>query len=179
MYRIEKIWQTEAGLTAVCAVMQGEYRDPSKPDGEPRIYDKHRCGYVAVSRKHKAWGADYQDINVSAHGSLTYASTHDEARKYPVQHENAWWFGFDTAHSFDKPIEDPYHFMKGIWDFGGTTKSLDFIVAECEKMAVQLMSPELEVKKYLGYTEGRWELLKGRIWNATVGLRWCWRWIRG
>lgn len=59
------------------------------------------CGYVGVPAGHPAYGMDYDDVDVSVHGGLTYA----EACRAPVCHiaenDELWWLGFDCAHAGD------------------------------------------------------------------------------
>lgn len=123
---VEKTWITKAGYPAAVVV---------QPMG-------HRCGYVQIPKDHPEAGKDYDDIEVSVHGGITYGSTNTEGTV----------FGFDCDHSCDKP--DPnlmsesskqvyekfrkpdYLFYLYKSDFA-TIKSLDFCVAECEKMADQ------------------------------------------
>ena len=33
----------------------------------------HRCGYIAIPKGHKLYGKDYDEIDISVHGGLTYA----------------------------------------------------------------------------------------------------------
>ena len=57
----------------------------------------HRCGYVGLPKGHKYEDEDYNNIDVSVHGGLTYAG---DGVRYPVQDERSW-VGFDCAHSGD------------------------------------------------------------------------------
>ena len=68
------------------------------------------CGYVGVPDTHPLYGKDYNDIDVNAHGGLTFsakcAETSDESRfichvPAPGRPDHVWWFGFDCAHSWD------------------------------------------------------------------------------
>ncbi len=62
------------------------------------------CGYVGVPPGHPAHGKHYNDIEVDAHGGLTYAGPcrgaicHVPAEGEP---DDVWWLGFDTAHAGD------------------------------------------------------------------------------
>lgn len=67
------------------------------------------CGYVGVPRKHKAYGRKYDDVDVAAHGGLTF-SRHctDDPIEQGICHvpgegedDRVWWLGFDAAHAGD------------------------------------------------------------------------------
>lgn len=124
--RAEKTWITKAGYPAVVVV---------QPMG-------HRCGYVQIPKDHPAAELQYEDIELDVHGGLTYGTINSEGTV----------FGFDCGHSCDKPDmnlmsesskqvyekfrKPDYLFYLDKSDFA-TIKSLDFCVAECEKMAEQ------------------------------------------
>lgn len=68
------------------------------------------CGYVGVKRGHPAYKKDYDDVDVSVHGGLTYADfcqEHSEESKgichLPGKREpkRIYWLGFDCAHCYD------------------------------------------------------------------------------
>jgi hypothetical protein len=91
----------------------------------------HRCGYVTVPEGHPCAGKDYNELDVDVHGGLTYAFDNQ--------------FGFDCAHFYDAKdhalMSDEYRKIYEKWprlDEGGTIKTLEFCVAECEKLAAQL-----------------------------------------
>lgn len=113
--KIEKQWTTSAGYEAeVLATEMG-----------------HRCGYVTVPKGHPCEGKDYTDLDVHVHGGLTYS--------------NGPQFGFDCAHLYDAKdpslMSDEFRKIHEMWprfDEGGTVKTLEFCVAECEKLAAQL-----------------------------------------
>ena len=48
-------------------------------------------GYVGVPPSHACYGMGYDEVNVTAHGGLTYADKTDGLK----------WFGFDTNHAGD------------------------------------------------------------------------------
>lgn len=113
----EKEWTTQAGLKAqVVATPMG-----------------HRCGYVLVPAEHPMFGKHYDDVEVDVHGGLTYAEAED----------GLWCFGYDCAHWDDAKdpeiMSDEQKKVFMNWpDTGGTIKTLDFCVAECESLAKQL-----------------------------------------
>ena len=113
--KIEKQWTTAAGYEAeVLAMSMG-----------------HRCGYVTVPEGHPCTGKHYNELDVEVHGGLTYALDNQ--------------FGFDCAHWDDVKdltlMSDEYRKIYERWprfDEGGTVKTLEFCVAECESLAAQL-----------------------------------------
>lgn len=112
MPTIEKDWTTTAGLRAVVLV----------------THMGHRCGYVGVPPGHPQYFAFYQDDELShidVHGSLTYS---DNSSEYPIKNSGLWWFGFDCAHYNDMTL----------WNSSGVHRSLEFCVAECESLALQI-----------------------------------------
>jgi hypothetical protein len=52
------------------------------------------CGYVGVDSSSQYWQLEYDDVDVTIHGGLTYSS-HEEG-----SHEH-WFLGFDCAHYGD------------------------------------------------------------------------------
>jgi hypothetical protein len=53
----------------------------------------HLNGYVAIPKKHKAWGGSYDGMDVDVHGGLTYSDADKETGE--------WVFGFDCSHAGD------------------------------------------------------------------------------
>lgn len=113
--KIEKQWTTAAGYEAEVLAM---------PMG-------HRCGYVTVPDGHPCAGKDYDELDVEVHGGLTFG--------------NGAKFGFDCAHFYDAKdpelMSDEYRKIYERWprfDEGGTVRTLEFCVAECERLAAQL-----------------------------------------
>jgi hypothetical protein len=117
--KIEKQWTTAAGYEAeVLATPMG-----------------HRCGYVTVPDGHPCAGKDYNELNVDVHGGLTYALDNQ--------------FGFDCAHLYDAKdpelMSEEYRKIHERWPRffeGGTVKTLEFCVAECESLATQFKELE-------------------------------------
>jgi len=124
--KVEKLWVTEAGFTAVVLIMPWGVRN----------------GYVAVPRDHRHYGKGYDDIEAAVHGGLTYAG--DDTKAYPTELSGVWWFGFDCHHygdSQDIALMDDSHKQTvekyGIYD-KGLARSLAYVEYECEKLAEQL-----------------------------------------
>ena len=117
---IEKTWTTQAGYEAEII---------AHPMG-------HRCGYVTVPTGHPCEGKDYNDINVSVHGGLTYG--------------NGAMFGFDCAHLYDKRDEsimsDEFKKIYGSFRYPtaeeGEVRTLEFCIEQCERLAAQLKEME-------------------------------------
>lgn len=120
----------------------------------------HLCGYVGVGPGHAAYEKDYDavydlfpswdhDGYLEVHGGLTYAAhcQHgDEAEAIchvpdPGEPDDVWWLGFDCAHSGDL---SPYSLVSdreaGYGPIAGETyRTLDYVRAQCAKLARQLV----------------------------------------
>jgi len=62
------------------------------------------CGYAAVPPGHPLHRKPYDEVDVSVHGGLTYASLCADAICHvpkPGEPEDVWWFGFDCGHAGD------------------------------------------------------------------------------
>jgi hypothetical protein len=103
------------------------------------------CGYVAVSPGHSAYGKNYDDVGVTCHGGLTFASacqsTTDPSSGIchivePSEQDNVWWLGFDCAHLGDKvPYMPPYINSYGEVDI---YRDIAYVQRECADLARQL-----------------------------------------
>jgi len=121
--KIVKNWTTKAGLPALIVL---------------GTLGTH-CGYVGVSKQHKAYGKDYSDDlldGVQAHGGLTYAG------KPPLIKDSEFWaIGYDCGHlgDFVPAIQKmfPDYFTSDIW------RDEAFCVEECEDLAHQLAALDL------------------------------------
>lgn len=154
-WKILKDWTTDSGLRAVAMLSS----------------NGNINGYVEVTEKSKYYGLNYYEYsvefddiekwrdsykiqsqryinNIEIHGGLTYAELGD--LKY-LPSKN-WWFGFDTAHAWDKPdvelalehfpeMKDSIlrlHEMRGTYPNDAHIRDLEYVVAQCEKLANQL-----------------------------------------
>ena len=92
----------------------------------------HWCGYVAVPAGHALYGKTdsevYDSVEIDVHGGLTYASDHSPRSKP----DGFWWVGFDCAHAGDLAPALGNSFS------GDVYRDIDFVVAECERLAAQL-----------------------------------------
>ncbi len=99
------------------------------------------CGYVAVPPGHPAHGKDYDDVDVSVHGGLTYANQcsgnicHVPALGEP---ENVYWLGFDCHHCNDlAPGYASRHPTMPKFGYD-VYRTLEYVEAECASLAAQL-----------------------------------------
>lgn len=110
----------------------------------------HRCGYVRIPPTHPLHGK-YGDAldGLQVHGGINFCEpepcTHDDGQ--------GWWFGFDMGHCYDLPVDPTVpiadlprdlQFRREMQDQLGSTlratyRSLDYVVAECESLADQLL----------------------------------------
>jgi hypothetical protein len=85
----------------------------------------HLCGYVHLTPDNDYFGYEYDDIPVTCHGGLTYASDHD----------NEWVIGFDCAHYDDL---QPFYTDQDIYGDNRVYKDMEFVTEECESICEQL-----------------------------------------
>lgn len=103
------------------------------------------CGYVGVPPGHEAFGRDYDSLDLSAHGGLTFAhgcSNGPEATSIchlPEEGEpdGVWWLGFDCAHGGDLAPSPTYTVF-----LGDTYRDLAYVKAQVAGLAHQLKSLE-------------------------------------
>lgn len=145
-------WTTKAGYPAIMKItLQG-----------------HINGYVGVPKEHPAYGINYyewdtdpddheewnqrsaeiqEEINkIQVHGGLSFAEEGDG--KYLPK--GYWWFGFDTAHVYDKP------------NFNYAWKKLKDVMTEKEKYNFHKFK---EIEKEITYT------LDDRVWRSPKYVR--------
>jgi hypothetical protein len=117
------------------------------------------CGYVGVSRAHPDYGKDYEQVEVSVHGGLTYAATCDpwfdpETGQgichvpEPGEPDDVWWLGFDCGHAFDLSHGLDAHYRKlagsELAPYGNDGTRMEtycdmvYVRAECALLALQL-----------------------------------------
>lgn len=99
------------------------------------------CGYVAVRKGHPDWGKNYDDVDVDAHGGLTFGAQGKEGETCWKDPE-LWWFGFDCSHAFDATYRDEW--LRDHPDFPHVKTERDHkwtadeAIAETERLAEQL-----------------------------------------
>ena len=105
------------------------------------------CGYVAVTKDHPAFRKNYDDVDVSVHGGLTYANACNGAICHvpePGEPDDVWWLGFDCCHLGDMhPAETKFEKLPG-WPkrpaslTRGSYRDMIYVRAEVESLADQL-----------------------------------------
>lgn len=129
--KIEKVWVTQAGLRAVCLIVDQSWR----------------CGYVEVPPDHPLHAIGYgtpaevlqskvPEVVFDVHGGLTYSGA---GTNYPITdnpESEGWWFGFDCAHYGDAYIEGSPRARKAFRE--GVVRTKKYVVEECENLAKQL-----------------------------------------
>lgn len=105
----------------------------------------HRCGYVRVPPTHKYFDKDYNEVDVSVHGGLTFA-----ALEPCVEHKDGqgYWFGFDCAHAgdahYDLSVREVPKELERLFAIerefsqGDHFWTLDEVVEETNRLAEQL-----------------------------------------
>src|SRR5882762_9353425 len=102
------------------------------------------CGYVGVPCEHPAYGQDYESVDVSVHGGLTYADNCGGAICHvaePGFPEEVWWLGFDTAHAGDLAPSSSADYARGLYPALSSYevyRDLDYTKAETNRLAEQL-----------------------------------------
>jgi hypothetical protein len=105
------------------------------------------CGYVGVTNGHPLYGESYEDVDLSAHGGLTFAEKCRGAICHvpePGESDDVFWFGFDCAHGFDDcpmlhRIDMPSHLGRVAaesdrWKYW----NVDAVKREVERLAEQI-----------------------------------------
>ena len=111
------------------------------------------CGYVGVPEGHPFYEKDYDEVEASVHGGLTFASFCQEVDNpcegvcHLVEEgepDNVWWLGFDCNHAGD--IAPGMHsrlpsYLK-ILDrsFEESYKDMTYVEAEVKELAAQVKS---------------------------------------
>lgn len=114
------------------------------------------CGYVGVPEGHPAHGKDYDEVQASVHGGLTYAGACQPVEspetglchiEQPGRPDHVWWVGFDCGHYMDfmpalevtmREIRRKYHDSPGYTEVGGTYRDINYVVLEVQDLAKQL-----------------------------------------
>ena len=101
---------------------------------------KALCGYITLTKDNSLYGVDYDDINISAHGGITYQG-YD-------QNEN-WVIGFDCGHYGDLT---PYFLLKddtfARFTQDGIYRDMEYVKSECESMAEQASVFSKSIERY-------------------------------
>ena len=109
----------------------------------------YRYGYVKVEPGHPWHGKNYNDIEATVHGGLTFAEPDLECGN--GGEDNGWWVGFDCAHYGDAPdpelpsYEDPLralslNMLSAFFDCGGEgyqIRTQEYVEAQCRDLCEQ------------------------------------------
>jgi len=109
------------------------------------------CAYVRIPPGHPDYGKDYDDVDVTCHGGLTFGEK--EKCVDPTEHKDGigHWFGMDYAHAWDYNPEwenqmaelcpsiprQPKQSYQHEW-------TLEEVVAECNELADQFKARGLK-----------------------------------
>lgn len=131
-------------------LVPGPWHD--EPDREEFVYNGFSCllnrnsfgawcGYVAVPEDHPWFGKNYDDIDASVHGGLTYSHQCQGEICHvaePGMPDDVWWLGFDCAHYGDlMPPHKAWGEMGIGLDLGGMYKDIDYVRRETKLLADQ------------------------------------------
>lgn len=116
----------------------------------------HLCGYVGVPPGHMLHGKGYDEVDFAdeeyygPHGGLTYAEACAGRVCHipqPGEPDTVWWLGFDCAHSGDsRPGDARYGDGVRIKEY----KTVDYVRAECTKMAAMIIAKPALCKGWRG-----------------------------
>lgn len=97
----------------------------------------YRCGYVRVPVGHPWHGKDYDDVECSVHGGLTFSEPDKPCDKGGP--DDAWWHGFDCAHCGDLPDPSlPGYSDRFVIDDGmSEIRTQDYVEMECMSLCEQ------------------------------------------
>ena len=109
------------------------------------------CGYVGVGPDHPWYGKGYMDVDVSVHGSLTFAEKCAEGDDPAIgichvakdgRPDPVWWFGFDCGHTDDliPGLIQAHELMDTQWPYAHeeTYKDFGYVRGEVTHLAYQL-----------------------------------------
>jgi hypothetical protein len=99
------------------------------------------CGYVAVPPGHPAHGKHYDNVDVDAHGGLTFSGACEGQICHvpkPGEPDDVWWLGFDCAHGGDvvPGLAAHWHFLSDY--IGESYKGVEWVKWQVRKLAGQL-----------------------------------------
>ena len=96
------------------------------------------CGYITLTKDNSLYGVEYDDINIQAHGGLTYQG-YDKNENYVI--------GFDCGHYGDLT---PYFLLNedSIFGLRGIYRDMQYVKSECESMAEQASVFSKSIERY-------------------------------
>ena len=103
----------------------------------------HRCGYIGLPKGHKYAGKDYDAIDVSVHGGLTYSEHAPSFRLGGFE----YYLGFDCGHWQDAPdietmkrhgADEKY---LSCWSAfpGDVVRTQQYVIEECKSVVNQII----------------------------------------
>ena len=105
----------------------------------------YRCGYVRVPPGHPWHGKDDMDLNLDVHGGITFGQA--DVPCDAAGPDDAWWVGFDCAHSCDAPDPDlidnleprPFDLLRdlNLRSPRGVVRSQIYVEGECRSLCDQ------------------------------------------
>lgn len=111
---IVKEFITEEGYKALVRHIKTDFPTDFTPDFS--IQTEWYCGYVGIPTNHPFFEKNYDEIDISVHGGLTFSDYMD----------GIWFIGFDCAHVGDNiKIQD-----------------IDYVTKEIENMSKQIKDAE-------------------------------------
>ena len=94
------------------------------------------CGYITLNRDNSLYGLDFNYIDISAHGGLTYQG-YDKNENYVI--------GFDCGHYGDL---NPYFMINDIVHISGKYRDMEYVKTQCESMAEQASVFSKSIDRY-------------------------------
>lgn len=93
-----------------------------------------RCGYVKLLPGHPWHSKQYDDIEASVHGGLTFSEADHVCGEGP---DDSWWIGFDCAHSMDSADPSlPGSERMSMFRYG-QLRTQDYVRSECHQLCEQ------------------------------------------
>lgn len=86
----------------------------------------YRCGYVLIPANHPWYSQNYETIDCSVHGGLTYGQSDTES---------GFWLGFDCAHYGD--AQDPELPNECEMRMSGVIRTQSYVEQQCKNLCEQ------------------------------------------
>lgn len=104
--------------------------------------DGYRCGYVKVTPGHPWFGKDYDQIECTVHGGLTFSEMDVPCGKGGP--DDGYWIGFDCAHCGDLSDPElpslppsPYRDWLRTENSQGVVRSQEYVIGQCKSLCEQ------------------------------------------
>jgi hypothetical protein len=99
----------------------------------------YRCGYIRLPKNHPWHGCDYNSIDASVHGGLTFSEP-DKSCDAPGP-DSGWWIGFDCSHAGDAP--DPALLLldhrPSLFSYG-KIRTQEYVEEQCKQLCEQALA---------------------------------------